>query len=165
MTESRTLASLLTELSGAELVRGEAGTVVSAVEHDSRLAGSGSLFVAVPGFTVDGHAFLSQVAAAGASAVIAQRDHAAAWKDLPAGTAIVAVDNTRVALAAAAAWFHGHPGRELVVVGVTGTDGKTTTSHILTSVLEASGARVGRLGTVDTYMPGESGHVAERMTT
>ena len=165
MTEPRTLASLLSELPGAELVRGEPGTAVSAIEHDSRLAGAGTLFVAVPGFTVDGHAFLSQVAAAGASAVIAQRDHAAAWKELPAGTAVISVDDTRVALAAAAAWFHGHPGRKLVVVGITGTDGKTTTSHIVTSVLEASGARVGRLGTVDTYMPGESGHVAERMTT
>lgn len=165
MTDPQTLASLLTELTGAELVRGEPETVVSALEHDSRLAGSGALFVAVPGFTVDGHAYLPQVAGSGAAAVIAQRDHAAAWKDLPAGTAVIAVDDTRVALAQAAAWFHGHPGRELVVVGITGTDGKTTTSHILTSVLEASGARVGRLGTVDTYLPGESGHVAERMTT
>ncbi len=165
MTEPRTIASLLTELPGSELVRGDSGNTISAVEHDSRQAKAGSLFVAVPGFTVDGHAYLPQVANAGAAVVIAQQDHAPAWKDLPGRTAVIAVDDSRVALAQAAAWFYGHPGRELVVVGITGTDGKTTTSHIVTSVLEASGARVGRLGTVDTYMPGESGHVAERMTT
>ncbi|MEO6398619.1 MAG: UDP-N-acetylmuramoyl-L-alanyl-D-glutamate--2,6-diaminopimelate ligase [Tepidiformaceae bacterium] len=165
MPEPRTLSSLLTELPGALLERGVPSAAVTAIEHDSRRATTGSLFVAVPGFTVDGHAYLSPVAQAGATAVIVQRDHASAWNDLAPGPAIISVENTRVALAAAAAWFHGHPGRELVVIGITGTDGKTTTSHIATSVLEASGARVGRLGTVDTYMPGESGHVAERMTT
>lgn len=165
MTEPRTIASLLTELPGAILERGDPHATVAAIEHDSRLAGAGTLFVAVPGFTVDGHSYLAQVAVAGAAAVIVQRDRATLWRGLAAGPVVVTVEDTRVALAAAAAWFHGHPGRDLSVVGITGTDGKTTTSHIVTSVLEASGARVGRLGTVDTYMPGESGHVAERMTT
>lgn len=164
MDELRTVASLLAELPGAELIRGEPGTVVGSIAHDSRRSGKGALFVAVPGFNVDAHQYLPAVVEAGASAVLVQRDRADVWRNL-SGPAVIAVDDTRVELAAASAWFYGHPGREMVVVGITGTDGKTTTSHLVTSVLEASGARVGRLGTVDTYMPGESGHVTDRMTT
>ena len=165
MSESRTIAGLLGELPRAELVAGDAGAVVSGIEHDSRRVSAGSLFLAVPGFTVDGHEYLHQAVLRGAAAVVVQRDHGEAWRTLPAGAAIIAVDDTRLAMARAAAGFHGHPGRELAVVGITGTDGKTTTSHLLTSVLEAAGAPTGRLGTVDVYMPGATGKVTDRMTT
>ena len=159
----RTLAALLAELPAARLVRGDAGASVAGVEHDSRRVGPGSLFVAVPGFTVDGHRFLPQVASAGAAGAVVEPGKAP--PGLPESLALVEVPDSRVALAQAAAWFYGHPGREMVVLGVTGTDGKTTTSHLLTSVIEAAGGRVGRLGTVDTYLPGESGKVTDRMTT
>lgn len=172
MTGPRTIATLLAELPRPELVAGDAAAGISGVEHDSRQVGPGSLFAAVPGFNVDGHAYLRDVAAKGAAALLVQRDHRAAWQVLVSNgagavhaPAIIAVDDTRVALPRAAAWYYGHPGPELVVIGVTGTDGKTTTSHLLTSVLEAAGLKVGRLGTVDTYMPGESGKVTDRMTT
>ena len=165
MTISRTIASLLEELPRAQLIAGDVATVVSGVEHDSRRAAPGTIFVAVPGFNTDGHAFLREVAAVGAAAVVVQRDHRAAWQSLADGPVVIAVDDTRAALSRVAAWYYGHPGRELAVIGVTGTDGKTTTSHFLTSVLEAGGAAVGRLGTVDTYMPGGAGTVTDRMTT
>lgn len=165
MTEPRTLASLLAELPGARLLRGDASTAVTGIDSDSRRVPQGGLFVAVPGFVTDGHNYLSQVAAAGAGAVIIQADHEAATGALPEGPAVIAVEDSRRSLASAAAWFYGHPGRELGVIGVTGTDGKTTTSHILTSVLAAGGLRVGRLGTVDVYLPGEQGSVGNRMTT
>ena len=165
MTESRVLAGLLAELPAAELVSGDSSALITGIEHDSRRVGAGSLFMAIPGFNVDGHAYLHQAVSRGAAAVIVQRDRADAWRSLPVGTAVIAVDDTRAAMARAAAWFYGHPGREMVVVGVTGTDGKTTTSHLLTSVFEAAGAPSGRLGTVDVYMPGEIGNVTDRMTT
>jgi UDP-N-acetylmuramyl-tripeptide synthetase len=162
--EPRTIASLLSELPGARLVRGDQAAVLTSIEHDSRRAQPGTLFVAVPGFTVDGHSFLPQAAAAGAAAAIVE-----AGRTLPPSIgdalALIEVPATRPALASASAWFYGHPGREMVVIGITGTDGKTTASHLLTSVLEAAGGSVGRLGTVDTYFPGESGKVTDRMTT
>ena len=165
MTAGRPLASLLEELPGARVVRGDLSVAVAAVDSDSRRVGEGGLFVAVPGFVTDGHNFLPQVAGHGAAAVIVQHDREQLWRTIPHGPAVVVVEDSRVALASAAAWYYGHPGRELGVIGITGTDGKTTTSHFLTSVLEASGARVGRLGTVDVYLPGETGTVGGRMTT
>ena len=165
MTIPLTLAPLLAELPGAELVRGDRDAVITGVEHDSRRAVEGTLFVAIPGFQVDGHAFLARAIESGASAVVVQRDRPAAWDSLTGDVAVVAVDATRPALSSAAAWYYGHPARKLVSIGVTGTDGKTTTSYLVTSVLEAAGATVGRLGTVDVYLPGESGYMGGRMTT
>src|SRR6188472_3364339 len=118
----RTLASLLTELPGARLVRGSGSLGVDSFEFDSRRAGPGSLFIAVPGFTTDGHSYLRQVAAAGAAAAIVQADHLDALPELPDSMALISVPETRPAQAAAAAWFYGHPGREMVVIGITGTD-------------------------------------------
>jgi UDP-N-acetylmuramoyl-L-alanyl-D-glutamate--2,6-diaminopimelate ligase len=159
----RLLGSLVDEIPGARLIRGEATTPITAVHHDSRLVGPGSLFVAIRGFTVDGHSFLPAVAAAGAAAALVEAGHE--LPALPPQLALIEVPAARPALSAASAWFYRHPGRELVVIGVTGTDGKTTTSHLLTSALEAAGARVGRLGTVDTYLSGETGPAPDHMTT
>ena len=164
MTEPKSISSLLAELPQAQLVRGDASATITAIEDSSRRVDRGALFIAIPGFVSDGHRFLADAVSAGASAVLVQRDHGGLWGALPEGPAVVAVEDTRVAMAQVAAWFYGHPARELVTIGVTGTDGKTTTSHMLTSVLEAAGASVGRLGTVDTYLPGETGSLG-RMTT
>ena len=115
---------------------------VAGVTADSRRAARGELFVAVPGLTVDGHAFARQAAAAGA-AVALMHD-----VDLPAGAAVVRVPDTRTALAEFAAEFLGRPARRLAVAGVTGTDGKTTVTHLASWVLESAGRRCGRLSTV-----------------
>jgi UDP-N-acetylmuramoyl-L-alanyl-D-glutamate--2,6-diaminopimelate ligase len=165
MVPARPLSSLIPEIQGATLVRGGPDTQVNTVVQDSRKVVPGSLFVAVPGFTVDGHAFLAAAIGSGAAALLVQRDHEPDWCDLPPGPALVAVDDTRTALAAAAAWSHGHPGRELAVVGITGTDGKTTTSHLLSSIFAAAGVPYGRLGTVDVHVAGAQGTVGNRMTT
>lgn len=166
MSDARVLASLIEEIPGAELVRGDGDVVIEHVEHDSRRVEPGALFVAVPGFTVDGHAFLTDALDAGAAAVVVERGRRGTWRHLPGDQPIVAVEDTRAALAQAAAALHGHPGRELTVIGITGTDGKTTTAYILTSILEAAGARVGRLGTVDAYVPGtDIDSHTHRMTT
>jgi len=162
----RSLASLLNDAAGAiDLVSGDPSSLVTGISHDSRYVAPGHMFVAVPGFTVDGHDFLLQAIGAGATALLVQRDHESRWRNLPPGVAVLVADDSRRALSTVSAWFYDHPSRDLAVVGVTGTDGKTTTSYLLTSLFEHAGHRVGRLGTVDAYIGGESDASTARMTT
>ncbi len=165
MTRPKPLALLFPELKDARLLRGSREVLVSSVEHDSRAVGPGALFVAIPGFRVDGHQFLGDAVARGAVAVIVQEVREEACQGLPESVTVVSVPHTRQALSAASAWFWEHPSRELEVIGITGTDGKTTTAHLLSSVLEAAGAKVGRLGTVDVSIGGKAGQATARMTT
>ncbi len=165
MSTDHSLSSLLAELPAARLVRGNEATIIDSVVHDSRAVQPHALFVAIPGFKFDAHAFLPDVMGKGATAVIVQDDHEEAWANLPGDAAIISVPATRPALASTSAWFYGHPAREMVVVGITGTDGKTTTSYLATAVLEAAGLKVGRMGTVDAYIAGEPAKATERMTT
>ncbi len=103
----------------------------------------GGLFIAVPGFSRDGHAFIGQAAGRGAAAVLSQRP---VEMD---GPTVVAVENTRRAMALAAARFYGRPCSRLTVAGITGTNGKTTTASLLENMLAAAGHRVGVIGTLN----------------
>ena len=118
------------------------------VAHDSRLVKAGSLFVALRGLKADGAAFAPQARAAGAVAVVAERQPPA-----DAGIPWVVVQDARLALALLAAEFFGHPSHEIRVVGITGTNGKTTTSYLVRAIFEAAGIRCGLMGTV-TYGTG-----------
>src|SRR4030042_600099 len=142
------LSQLVTELTAAEII-GE-DVAVSAVFYDSRRAGPGALFVAVPGFRTDGHDHIEQAVARGAAGVAVQADRPGKWRAVveERGLSAVVVADTRQALAALAAAFYAHPGRKLRVVGVTGTDGKTTVVHLVSHLLEAAGHRCGLLSTV-----------------
>lgn len=124
--------------------------LITGIRYDSRSVEPGDLFVAVPGAHTDGHAHVADALRRGAAAVLVQRDREAIWRaDAPPVGAFVVVDDTRAALALAAAVYYGHPARRLRVAGVTGTDGKTTTTHLASAMLEAAGLRTGLLGTVD----------------
>jgi UDP-N-acetylmuramoyl-L-alanyl-D-glutamate--2,6-diaminopimelate ligase len=146
-----TLAALLERLSQADLIRSgsEGGgvrageTTITSVTSDSRKAKPGALFVAVVGTEADGHAFAAKAAKAGAVAVVAER---AVDVDVP----VVQVTSSRSALAHAAALLHGDPARELELMGVTGTNGKTTTSFLLHQMTEALGVKTGLIGTIET---------------
>ncbi len=116
------------------------------VVYDSRRVRPGSLFVAIPGFHVDGHDFAAAAVAAGAVAVVAQR---ISDSPPPASTPLIIVDDTRPVLAWFAAALAGHPSRRLTVAGITGTDGKTTTTTMLWAAWQAAGMRAGALTTVD----------------
>jgi UDP-N-acetylmuramoyl-L-alanyl-D-glutamate--2,6-diaminopimelate ligase len=124
----------------------ETGVEIAAVTSDSREVTPGSLFVAVAGLREDGRRHAAAAAAAGAVAVIAERDLDAPF---PEGVPVVLVDDSRLALSALAAAIHGHPSRSLTVAGVTGTDGKTTTSTLLWSAWRAAGLHAGLISTVD----------------
>jgi UDP-N-acetylmuramoyl-L-alanyl-D-glutamate--2,6-diaminopimelate ligase len=123
--------------------RGELPPEVTGVACDSRAVRPGDLFVCLEGLTADGHRFAAQAVSRGAALVVARRDPE------PAVTApLLLVPDTREALARLAAAFHGYPSRRLQLIGVTGTNGKTTITHFLTAIAEAAGRSTGRIGTV-----------------
>ncbi len=155
------LSQLAAELAAVELLGPD--VEVSAICYDSRGVRPGALFVAVPGFRTDGHHHIGEAAAAGAVAVAVQADRPDRWQAVVGeqGLSAVVVPDTRLGLAALAAAFYGHPGRRLRVVGVTGTDGKTTVVHLVSHLLETAGHRSGLLSTVlckagDRTWPNES---------
>ena len=127
-----------------------AGAAVTGVTHDSRAVSSGSVFVAIRGRRSDGAAFATDAIRRGALAIVAETP-------APADTPVpwINTGNARLALAELAAIFHGRPSERLAVVGVTGTNGKTTTTYLLASVFDAAGLPSGRLGTV-TFRVGPS---------
>jgi UDP-N-acetylmuramoyl-L-alanyl-D-glutamate--2,6-diaminopimelate ligase len=133
-----------------EGIRGEADPEITAVTYDSRQVTPGSLFVAVRGLRADGHAYLSEVEAGGAVAAIVE-EYSPACNAL---TQVLVVDSRR-ALAQVAAAFYGHPGREIPVIGVTGTNGKTTVSFLLEAIYRAAGKTTALMTTVKNALDGE----------
>ena len=123
---------------------------VSGVGFDSRAVSPGDLFVALPGAASDGHDFASAAVDRGAVALLAER--AVAGVNVPQ----ILVASTRSALAAAAAWVNNFPSRELGVIGITGTDGKTTTSYLVRSMLVECGIPTGLLTTIEVIVGGQS---------
>ena len=153
MSNDRRLPALLDalpELSARSTRHGaELDEPLNGVRQDSRAVVAGGAFVAVPGFSVDGHAFLAEARAAGAALLVVQSDKRPAWQPLlDDGASLLEVPDTRVALPALAAAFHDFPARKLSATGVTGTDGKTTTTYLLHSILEAAGHPTGLVGGV-----------------
>ena len=135
------LGALLTQAK-IPVPAGSADLVVRAIAYDSRAVKDGSLFVAIPGFHRDGAEFVPDAAKNGAVAVVAE-------KKVRSKLPVVVVPDVRAALADLAVEFFDHPTSKLKVVGVTGTDGKTTTVHLVSDVLEAAGERTGYATTVD----------------
>jgi UDP-N-acetylmuramoyl-L-alanyl-D-glutamate--2,6-diaminopimelate ligase len=129
------------------------------ITEDTRRLRPGALFVAVAGEHVDGHDLLDQARVGGAAAALVER----AVPDSPLPQVVVA--STRAALAEAAAWWYRDPSRELGVVGITGTDGKTTTSYLAVAAFEAAGLSSGLVGTVETKIGGLREAHAEHLTT
>jgi len=123
-------------------------TEVTALAYDNRTVQPGTLFFCVPGFTRDGHEFAPDAIARGASALVVERP-------LGLGVPEVVVPSVRAAMGPAAAAFHGRPSERLEVVGVTGTNGKTTTAFLVRGLLEAAGRQTGLLGTVTAVVGGE----------
>jgi UDP-N-acetylmuramoyl-L-alanyl-D-glutamate--2,6-diaminopimelate ligase len=144
---------------GPERTVGLPAGPIEGLAYDSRQVTTGYLFFAVPGVHVDGHDFVTDAIARGAVAVVVERE-------LPgAGVPQLVVADARHALADAAhAWF-GEPGRRLEAIGVTGTDGKTTTTFLSAAALRAGGRRPGLIGTVAVRVGDEDRHNEARATT
>ncbi len=136
------LESLLNGLEVTE-VSGDLGKEIRGVQYDSRQVEPGHLFVCIPGAKADGHDFIPQALTAGAVALVVEKP-----VEAPQGVSTVKVRDARKALPVIASNFYGAPSKRLRVIGVTGTNGKTTTTHLIASVLEEAGNQVGLLGTL-----------------
>jgi UDP-N-acetylmuramoyl-L-alanyl-D-glutamate--2,6-diaminopimelate ligase len=136
-----------------ELLGDGPDVAVTGLAFDNREVAPGTLFFCVPGFTRDGHDFAPDAVARGAAALVVQRP-------LGLGVPELVVDDVRAAMARAAARFYGDPTASLTVIGVTGTNGKTTTAYLTRALLEAGGRRCGLLGTVKSVVGGRESKTA-----
>ena len=147
----RTVAELLAELppsQRAELVNCTSETAIGQPTDDSRAVTPGASFIATQGLTTDGHRYLGAAIRAGASLLIVQRDRAGDLDDHPR----VVVDDSKAVLPILAAGWYGWPGEHLRLAGITGTNGKTTTAHLVGAVLRAAGHPHVRLGTTGNWL-------------
>ena len=142
------LDTLLKELN-YELVQGSLDTEVCAVENDSRKVTDGALFFCISGAVFDGHTYAADVADKGAAVIVVEKD-----VDLQgnAGVTVVKVKSTRYAMGVICSAFYGEPSKKLTVVGITGTKGKTTTTYMIKSMLEAAGHKTGLIGTIESIV-------------
>ena len=115
---------------------------ITSIEMDSREVKQGSLFVCIKGFTVDGHDFAEQAVARGAVAVVAERP-------LTLPVPVIYVNDSRRALAVLADAFYGQPTHQLHLIGVTGTNGKTSTTHFIERICRHAGKKTGLIGTIN----------------
>ena len=156
MAEPITLQELALLVGGVTV--GDAATVVSDVTHDSRTVSAGSLFAAVRGFVADGHSFIGEAVDAGAVALCVDDQTV-----VPAGHPAIVVPDVRRVLGQLASAVHGDPSSFLRVVGITGTNGKTTVTHLLESIAAAAGIQQSIIGTVGARINGRPFEV-ERTT-
>jgi UDP-N-acetylmuramoyl-L-alanyl-D-glutamate--2,6-diaminopimelate ligase len=137
------MTQLLRQVDIAEIRGDVTGVEISAVDFDSRSVHPGSLFCCVPGATADGHDYAAGAVASGASALLCER-----FVDVDVVQARVAPGRVRTAMAEAASAMHGYPARDLQMVGVTGTNGKTTVTQLVRSILDVAGRSTGVIGTL-----------------
>ena len=121
---------------------------IGEVRYDSRAVEKGDLFVAIRGYATDGHRYIEKALAQGAAAIVCE--------EAPAGAPAVVVENSRRALAEIAANRFGHPADSMVMLGVTGTNGKTTTTYLIKHILEQAGHTVGLIGTNQNLIGSEA---------
>jgi UDP-N-acetylmuramoyl-L-alanyl-D-glutamate--2,6-diaminopimelate ligase len=140
---TQTLRELLAGLEGCHLA-GDDRLPITAVAYHSQEVSPGSVFVALKGQRTDGHRFLAAALDRGARVIVSEQEMAP-----PPGVTVVRVPDARLALAHLSAAFYRHPSRELKLVGITGTNGKTTTTYLLESIVNRAGHRAGVVGTVN----------------
>ncbi len=123
--------------------RGHLGREIAGISYDSRKVRPGFLFVCIEGFKTDGHNYVPAALDQGAAAVVAQKP-----VEVPEGVPLILTPDSRQALALLSAAWTGHPSRELTMVGVTGTNGKTTTTYLIEAIFREAGYHTGLIGTI-----------------
>src|SRR5688572_22961732 len=147
----------IVDVPGVRLV-GPDDVTISGITYDSRQVRPGDLFAALRGSDFDGHRYIETAIANGASAVLAEEPAACR-------VPVIVAENSRAALAPVSAAFYGHPSREVTMIGLTGTDGKTTTSYLVRDILQAAQCQTGMIGTVGIEIGDGSSHHLPHQTT
>lgn len=142
----KTIRELLTLLPGAK-VTGNVDKIIKEIAHDSRKASAGTLFVCIVGATVDGHDYIAQAVKRGATAILTEKA-----VDVPAGITVIQVQDVKLAVQVIAPYFYDYPARKMRLIGITGTNGKTTTSYLIRAILREAGFKVGLIGTIQIMM-------------
>lgn len=124
---------------------------VEGLAYDSRVVGDGDAFFCIKGLVTDGHLYAAQAVSRGARVIFLERD---LEEELPQGTTVVRVPDTRLAMAKLSAEYYGNPSRDMRLVGVTGTNGKTTTAYLTESIFREAGLTAGLIGTVENHIGG-----------
>lgn len=141
------LETLLQEIK-YECVQGSLDKEIRALVYDSRKVQQGSVFVCIKGMNFDGHDYVKEVVSKGAVAVVVERE----IEGVPETVTVIQVQDTRYALAFLSATWFDHPADKLKIIGITGTKGKTTTTYMVKSILEAAGRKVGLIGTIESII-------------
>ena len=157
------LKQMLVGLEGLK-VKGNLDIDIKGIEKNSKEVKEGYLFVAIKGFTVDGHEFVNDAVKLGATAIMIEEGCDLKSIKVPEGVTVVMAKNTREALAITACNFYGNPSKKFKLIGVTGTKGKTTTTFMIKEILEKAGKKVGLIGTIATYINGKKLNDSDRTT-
>lgn len=136
---------------------------ITGLAFDSREIKPGFVFFATAGYQLDGHKFIPDALNHGAALVIGEKEQSSLG--LPDSSPYVQVENTRKSLSQLAARFYDYPAKKMRVIGVTGTDGKTTTSNLITGILKKAGKKVGKITTVDAEINGQLYDMGVHVTT
>ena len=137
---------------------------ISGIESNSKEIKKGYMFVAIKGFSVDGHKYVNDAIEAGAKAIIVEEGCDLKTIKLPEDVTLIMAKDTREALAICSCNFYGNPSKKLKLIGVTGTKGKTTTTFMIKEILEKSGFKTGLIGTIATYINGKMISESSRTT-
>ncbi len=137
---------------------------IKSIACDSRKVTTDTLFVAITGYDVDGHDYIDEAIQKGATAILVENVQKLKNTRLPENVTFIVTNDTRYALAISACNFYGNPSRKFKLIGVTGTKGKTTTTYMIKTLLEAQGKKVGLIGTIENYIGEDSLGESDRTT-
>jgi UDP-N-acetylmuramoyl-L-alanyl-D-glutamate--2,6-diaminopimelate ligase len=157
------LKNILDGIDGLK-AKGELDLEIEGIESNSKNVKKGFLFVAIKGFSVDGHLFISQAIENGSIAVVVDKSCDLKNIKIPENITLIVSDDTRKFLALSSANFYGNPSKKFKLIGITGTKGKTTTTFMIKEILEKAGKKVGLIGTIATYINGKRIADSDRTT-
>jgi len=146
---SKTIKELVARLADVRVI-GDENKMIQSMAHDSRKVRQDTLFVCISGATVDGHKFIAQAIKNGAVAVLVEQD-----VDVPKNITVVRVPDVKAAMHMVVPYFYDYPARKMRLIGITGTNGKTTTSYLLRAILREAGYKVGLIGTIQIMIEDE----------